>query len=108
MPIVEIEQKDWQSYFDSFSRRFLKDKQPEYAEIRVLSKSMGMQPETQWLPLEGISFSPREGLLDIRLEQLDHRIWHPIRIFVDQESDGWITSMEVEQEDGTKDIIELR
>lgn len=108
MAVKEIEKKDWQSYFDSFYTKYLKDDQPEYAEIRVLSDESGAQPETSWLLLEGISFDPKDDVLDIRVEKLNRMIWHPRCIYVDEHENSWITSMEVIGVDGTKDIIELR
>lgn len=108
MAVKELARDEWQSYFNDFYKKFLKDEQPEYAEVRVLSEETGAQPETRWLVLQGISFDPREDALDIRLESLNRMIRHPRHIYVDEDDSGWITSMQVIAGDGTKDIIELR
>lgn len=108
MSIREIEKKDWQNYFNSFSKKFLKDEQPEYAEIRILADSIGMQPETQWMILKGITYDLKADLLDIELDNLNRLIHHPEKIYVDEADDGWLLSFEVVQPDGTKNIIETR
>lgn len=108
MAVKELKREEWQPYFNSFYKSFLKDDQPEYAEIRILSDVVGAQPETSWLVLQGISFDPKDDTLDIRLENLNRTIWHPRHIYVDEDDSGWVTSMEVIADDGTKDIIELR
>jgi hypothetical protein len=107
MAIKKIEKSEWQNYFDTFSKTFLRDIQPEYAEIQVLSSESGIQPKSGWLPLEGITYEPKKGTLNIMVENIDHLILHPVEIYVDDDK-GWITSMEITQQDGTKEIIEIR
>ncbi|MBD3616292.1 MAG: DUF5335 family protein [Gracilimonas sp.] len=108
MPIKMIHREEWTNYFDSFSKKYLKDKQPEYAEIRILSKDMGDQPETSWLPLKGLSYDSRNDMLEIQFDDLNRVINHPKEIYVDEEKSGWILSFEVIENDGTKNIIETR
>lgn len=108
MAVKKIEKEEWQTFFDTFSKKYLKDKQPEYAEIRVLSRESGAQPETGWLPLEGITFNPKDLTLYIRVEELNRMIWNPSEIYVDEDEEGWIESIEIVESDDTKDIIEIR
>lgn len=108
MPIREIEKEEWQSYFDGFSKRFLKDEQPEYVEIRVLTDTVGMQPVTEWKLLKGITYDAKGDLLEIELDNLKRLIRHPEKIYVDEADNGWVLSFEIIQTDGTKDIIETR
>ncbi|WP_138429836.1 DUF5335 family protein [Fodinibius saliphilus] len=108
MAIKEIEKKEWGEYFNSFSKKYLKDEEPEYVEIRVLSDSMGAQQATTWVLLKGITYDAKGDLLDIRLEDSSHIIHKPKEIYVTENKDGWILNLEVIQEDGTKDIIETR
>ena len=108
MAIKQIDRSEWRSYFDLFSKKFLKDEQPEYAEIRILSDELGAQPETSWTLLKGISYDPKDDILDISVDHLNRMVLHPYEIYVDQEVDGWLTSIEIIEKDGTKDIIEIR
>lgn len=108
MAIKKISKREWQRYFDTFSKSFLKDEQPEYAEIQVLSRESGIQPESSWLPLEGITYDSKKETLNIKVENLDHMILHPVEIYVDEDDNGWIESMEITKQDGSKELIEIR
>lgn len=108
MAVRKIEKNEWQSYFDTFSKLFLKDKQPEYMGIQILSGEFGSQPETSWLVMEGITYDPKGNLLDVKVEDLNRMILNPVEIYVDEDEGGWIHSMEIIEKDGTKDIIEIR
>ncbi|WP_445664688.1 DUF5335 family protein [Fodinibius sp. AD559] len=108
MPIREIEKEEWQNYFDAFSKKYLKDEEPEYVEITVLDDSAGAQLESHWMPLRGITFDDKNDLLEIELDKLKRLIRHPEKIYVDEADNGWLLSLEVVQRDGTKDIIETR
>jgi len=106
MATRKIHKHNWQTYFDSFAKRFLKDDQPEYADIKILSDASGALSETTWQILEGITYNEKDGLLNIQVENLDRMILDPTEIYVDEAEGGWINSMEIIQEDGTKTIIE--
>ncbi|WP_020403277.1 DUF5335 family protein [Gracilimonas tropica] len=108
MAIKKIEKKEWQPYFDNFSKKYLKDKKPEYVEIRILSKEIGEQPETKWMPLKGLSYDSRSDTFEVQVDGLNRVINHPQEIYVDEEKSGWILSFEVLEKDGTKNIIETR
>ena len=108
MAIKKINKGKWQSYFDNFSKKYLKDDKPEYVEIRVLSKDIGDQPETKWMPLKGLSYDAHSDMLEIQVDGLNRMINHPREIYIDEEKDGWILSIEVLETDGTKNIIETR
>lgn len=108
MSIKEIEKKEWQNYFDNFSKKYLKDEEPEYVEITVLDNSSGAQLESNWMPLYGITYDDKNDLLEIEMDKLKRLIRQPEKIYVDEADNGWLLSFEVVQRDGTKDIIETR
>lgn len=108
MSIKEIEKKEWQNYFDNFSKKYLKDEEPEYVEITVLDNSSGAQLKSNWMPLYGITYDDKNDLLEIEMDKLKRLIRQPEKIYVDEADNGWLLSFEVVQRDGTKDIIETR
>lgn len=109
MAVRKIERAEWRAYFDAFSRPLARGARTEYAEIRVFSPDIGAQPETRWLPLRGIAYDERHDLLDVAVEHMDHRILHPREIYVDEGPGGEVLcSMEVVEQDGTREVIELR
>lgn len=107
MAITQLARDDWSTYFDDLSKRFADDDRPEYAEIRVLSMEDGAQPETSWLPLNGLTYDRKGDLLEVFVEGMDHLVYHPQEIYVDEDA-GELSSLEIVRTDGTKEIIEIR
>lgn len=108
MDSKKITKRQWQKYFDTFSIKFLKDKQPEYIEIQVMSEEFGVQPNTQWTLLKGITYDPKSDILQIQVDKMEHLISHPEEIYVNEEKDGWVTGMLVIQKGGERNIIDIR
>lgn len=108
MESIKISKKLWQKYFDNFSLKYLKDDQPEYIEIKVLSEDIGVQDAIQWTPLKGITYDPKSDVLEIQVDKMEHLISHPSEIYVNEEKDGWLTGMMVIRKDGERNIIDIR
>lgn len=108
MSVRKLERTAWKSYFNTLSRPYVRNQRTDYAEIRVFSLEIGAQPETGWLPLEGITYDEKDDLLEVTVEHLDHLVYHPESIFVEETPDGQLTSLEIVRKDGVKEIIELR
>ncbi len=103
MSITRIEKSSWRPYFDNMSR-ILDGKS---AEIEVDALALGSQIEAQWLPLLGITYDPRSDVVDILLEGLDHRIFHPKELFVDQTAVE-LSSLELIDNEDQRHIVKLR
>lgn len=107
MAIKKLEKKQWEPYFDQFSKSYIRSKRNDYAEIQMLSDEAGLAFETEWVLLRGISYNPKDDSLEIDIEDLGHRIYHPQTIFID-DNDEDISSLEIVETNGNKSIIELR
>jgi hypothetical protein len=100
----KLEKSQWGTFFGRLANALLTGKR---AEIEVASLKLGDQIEAEWLPLLGISYDPKDDILDIDLEGHDHQIRNPREIYV--EAQGLeLSSMEVIDADGTRHIITLR
>jgi hypothetical protein len=100
----KLEKSHWGIFFGRLANALLTGKR---AEIEVASLKLGDQIEAEWLPLLGISYDPKDDILDIDLEGHDHQIRNPREIYV--EAQGLeLSSMEVVDADGTRHIITLR
>lgn len=104
MATVKLDKGVWHTYFDHFSK-LVTGKQ---AEIEVASLNIGDQIEAEWVPLLGITYDPKNDLVEVLLEGLDHLIRNPRDIYVEQEASGLLTSMEVIDTDDVRQIIRLR
>jgi hypothetical protein len=99
----KIPRSGWQSYFDAMSK-VMDGKQ---AELEVESLGLGDQIETEWVALDGIVYDPKDDLVEMVLEDLDHMIHKPREIWVD-EVGTTLESLEVIDDEGTQHILKLR
>ena len=99
----QIPQAEWQAYFDSMSE-FMAG---TLAELDVASLGLGDQLEAEWVEVEGISYDPKDDLIEFVLQDLDHVIDRPREIWVD-ETPLSLLSLEVVDAEGLRHILLLR
>ncbi len=100
---------EWQPYFDDFTKRFLRDEREQTVQLELLSQSLGDQIAVRDTALRGISWDPKDMVLEVVLEdELDHLVLHPKQVSVIEEDDGFVKTIDVERDDGAHEIIELR
>jgi len=95
-------------YFDRFTKRYLRDDRPEAATIELLSPELGAQVQADAAHLLGISYDPKSEALEVLLENIDHLVFHPKEIWVWEDEDGFLPSIEIVRDDGTKEILTVR
>jgi hypothetical protein len=103
MTIRKLEKQEWQSFLDSVSK-LLEAKQ---AEIEIASLDLGDQVSVEWLPLLGITYDPKDDIVEVVLDGLDHMVHRPREIYVDSEAEE-LTSIEIIDGDGAKQIVKLK
>jgi hypothetical protein len=91
------------AYFDRMSKALVGKR----AEIEVASLKLGDQIEAEWLPLLGISYDPKDDIIEIALEGVDHLIPKPREVYV-EENGLELSSLEVIDAEGTHQIIVLK
>jgi len=100
--ISKIEKAAWSPYFDSMSKAL----KTATAEIEVDSLALGSQIAAEWVPLLGITYDPKDDMVEIVMEGLDHMIHHPKEVYVEQDASG-VTSLEVIDDDDVRQIVRL-
>ena len=103
MSVRKLEKSDFRSFFDHLSKT-LKGGE---AEIEVASLALGDQVQTRWLPLLGLTYDPKDDVFEVALEGLDHLIHKPQDVYVD-DSVGQLTSIEIIDADGGRQIVKLK
>jgi len=109
MTATKLDPSIWKEYFDDFSKR----SSTMLVEIEVASLDLGDQFLTEWVPLRGISYDPKDDILLISLgkqgtqEVIEHLIRNPREVYVDQELIG-INSIGVKDKDGRMEIVKFR
>jgi len=103
MATRKLDKAQWRVFFDDFSRS-LKGQQ---AEIEVGSIALGNQVEAQWVTMYGITYDPKDDLVELSLEGLDHMIRKPQEIYVEGGSAG-LESVEIIDAGGVRQIVRFR
>lgn len=103
MTARKLEKKEWKPFFERVSQ-VLGAKQ---AEVEVLSLGLGDQLEAEWLPLLGLAYDPKNDVLEVALEGLDHLIQKPRDIYVEDGGVG-LASLAIVDAEGARQIVKLR
>lgn len=103
MSIRKLEKSDLRSYFDHLSKMLTGGE----AEIEVASLALGDQVQARWLPLLGLVYDPKDDVVEIALEGLDHLIHSPRVVYVD-DGLGQLTNIEIIDADGLRQIVKLK
>lgn len=105
MATKKLDRTEWERYFDNVSKN-LKGVE---GQLEVVSEELGDQVEVEWAFVEGLSYDPKDDVLEIQFTEgkHDHLIQKPAEIYVDEEA-GTLRSVEVVKEDGTKFVLKLR
>jgi hypothetical protein len=73
-----LQKQDWQKIFD---RIYKEEKSKEQRiTIEVDSEGLGVQKEVNNVPFQGISYDPKDDLVAVDADNMDHLINHPQRI----------------------------
>lgn len=94
-------------YFEDFTKRFLRDGAPEAVDVEVLSADLGDQYVAEGARLMGITYDEKEKSLEFELDSGDHRIEEPKEVWAIQESDGFVSSIEIVRKDSAKEIVKV-
>jgi hypothetical protein len=99
----QLEKSQWRAYFDRMSKALVGKR----AEIEVASLKLGDQTAAEWLPLLGISYDPKNDLIKIALDGVDHLIHKAREVYV-EENGLELSSLEVVDAEGARQIVVLR
>ena len=94
-------------YFEDFTKRFLRDGATEAVDVEVLNPELGDQYVAEGARLRGITYEPAENILEFELDAGDHRVVEPKEVWTVQETDGFVSSIEVVRKDSTKEIVKV-
>jgi hypothetical protein len=103
MAIKKLEKTAWHPFFDRVTKGLVGKR----AEIEVASLALGDQIEVEWLPLIGITYDPKDDLIEVALEEVDHLIMKPREVYVDIGPTG-LENLEVLDADDARHIMKLR
>jgi hypothetical protein len=80
MSIRRLDRQEWQGFCIRMSHDFVGKR----VAIEIASLEFGAQPETERLPLLGMSYDPKNDVFELLVGELDHLIYGPREIYVDE------------------------
>lgn len=99
----KLEESEYETYLDTLSRG-LKDSS---AEIEVMAVGIMDKQQTGWIPFYGISYDPREKIISISSEYIDHHIKRPREVRL-HAGDKGVDSIEITGGDGYNHLLKLK
>jgi hypothetical protein len=103
MTIRKLEKPEWRPFLDIVSKLL----QAKEAEIEVASLDLGDQVVAEWLPLLGISYDPKDDIVEVAPDGVDHLIRGPREIYLENGAEA-LTSIEIVDANDAKQIVKLK
>jgi hypothetical protein len=103
MSLRKLEKQEWRPFLDVVSKLL----EAKVAEVEVASLKLGDQIEAEWLPLVGIAYDPKDDVVEVALEGVDHLIYKPREIYLDNGA-GELASLDIIDADSVHHIVKLK
>jgi hypothetical protein len=104
----QIPENELEDYFTKFTKHFLLRDTTSRVDLEVISTDLGDQFAANDVRILGITYEPKDKALEFELEAGDHRVFTPSQVWVTEEADGFIRSIEVVRGDGTRSIAKVK
>jgi len=102
MTVRQLPKSEWQSYCDRVSKGL----EGKRAQIEVAALPLGDQIAAKSVPIIGVTYDPKDDIIEVALEGLDHIIHKPRSLAADENAAG-LTSLEIVDGEGRKQIVRL-
>jgi hypothetical protein len=99
----KLEKSQWRLTFDAITKVL----PAKRVEIETASLKLGDQVAVEWLPLLGIAYDPKDDLIELALEDVDHLIRNPREVWIEGEGAD-ISSIEVIDASDVRQILLFR
>ena len=104
-----IPREELASYFEAFTKHFLRDESTNVVDVEVLTPTLGDQLGIEGAHLVGVTYDPKTNAVELALESGDHRVVQPAEVWaVEETADGFVRAIELVHDDGAKDVVRLR
>jgi len=104
----KIPENELEEFFANFTKNLLIRDTANRIDLEVLGGDLGDQFEAQNSGIFGITYEPKEKALEFELQAGDHRIMNPKEVWVAQDSFGFVKSIEVVTQDGTRQVATMK
>lgn len=102
MATKRLDEEEWGRYFDNAAGTLLGRK----ATVEVVAPDVGAQFAAVGVNVIGIVYDPKDKLLEVALDGMDHLIRHPQEIYVEETPRG-LSAVEATDGSGRKHIVQI-
>ncbi|HXW70646.1 MAG TPA: DUF5335 family protein [Methylocella sp.] len=103
MEVRKLEKAEWGAFLEHLSKQF----PAAQVEIDIGPFTPGGNVQTNWASLLGLAYDPKDDLIEVAVEGLDHMIRQPREIYLEQ-GEGSLASIEVIDAGGGRQMIKLK
>ena len=104
MSIRRLDRNEWQDFCNRMSHGFV----GKLVALEVASLELGAQHEAERLPLLGMSYDPNTDVLELIVGELDHLIYGPREVYVDETPLLDSIMLQIIDAEGVRQIVTLR
>ncbi len=76
--------------------------------VEVEALNLGDQIEAEHVPLLGLSYDPKDDVVQVWVEGVDHLIYHPQKIMVVYDDDGKLLAIDITDREGEQHLINTK
>ena len=102
MATRKLDKLEWRAFCDRLSKGLI----GKQAEIEVALLDLGDQIEAEWVPLIGLVYDPKDDIVEVAVEGLDHLIHKPRELYV--ENGIGVASLGIVDADGVMQIVKFK
>ncbi|HWP27077.1 MAG TPA: DUF5335 domain-containing protein [Xanthobacteraceae bacterium] len=102
MAVRQLQKSEWKTYCDRVSKGL----EGRRAQIEVAALPLGDQIAAKSVPIFGVTYDPKDNIIEVALEGLDHIIHKPRSLAADEGATG-LSSLEIVDGEGRKQIVKL-
>lgn len=95
------------SYFDVYTKEFLRGDRPRAVDVEVLEREFGDQLAVVGARLLGIAYDRDTEVLELEMDGGDHRISQPREVWIVEEQDGFLSAMQIVHSDDRRELVRV-
>ncbi len=99
-----ITKSEWEKFFNELSRSI----KNTVCEVEVEALGIFDKIEVKWLPLLGLSYDPKDNVISVLFDKLDHMIEKPQEVVVEKGADGIKRIEIVSGEDAARNVLKFK
>ena len=104
MKNIILDKKDW----DKELAKLWKILDGREVEVEVEALNLGDQIEAEHVPLKGLSYDPKDDVVQVWVGDIDHLIHHPQKIMVVYDADERLIAIDITDAEGEQHLISTK